>query len=287
MTPDPAELRLLAREGNAAAIAALLNQSFSRQGIRVQAKTVQNILIVRLKSSTRLDAQTTVSRICRGLKTLQPKGLQRVQVMAHLVGSDTPIWQKSVHLGAVSQPQPADQPPLGPVSSGAPVPPSSDALTVSGMAAHTLEQASPSSSPSRVLVGEPQPSGQWLPLWMEWVIANGLLVIVITLLTPSRVRADRVLMLGLLAALPAAYVQVCILARRIPMAWNWGLFTLAGAVPQIGLLIQIFGHWWVLRRTADASRWLSRSFGLRCGGVCSQCNRIGRICDDAIWPRWG
>jgi hypothetical protein len=253
MASDPAALRLLAQEGNASAIATLLNQSFSRQGVRVQAKTVQNTLVIRLQSPTQLDAKTTVSRICRGLQTLQPEGIQRVQVIAQLVDSDTPVWQKSGHLGAASKPQPADQPPIPAAS---PVPQSSASLPVSGVAAHTLDQPSPPHPTSRVLVGGPQPSGQWLPLWMEWVIANGLLVIVITLLTPSRVRADRVLMLGLLAALPAAYVQTCILARRIPMAWNWGLFTLAGAVPQIGILIQIFGHWWVLRRTADASRWL-------------------------------
>jgi hypothetical protein len=112
MASDPAALRLLAQEGNASAIATLLNQSFSRQGVRVQAKTVQNTLVIRLQSPTQLDAKTTVSRICRGLQTLQPEGIQRVQVIAQLIGSDTPVWQKSVHLGAASKPQPTDQPPI-------------------------------------------------------------------------------------------------------------------------------------------------------------------------------
>lgn len=102
MASDPAALRLLAQKGNASAIATLLNQSLSRQSIRVQAKAVQNILVLRLQSSTRLDAKTTVNRICRGLKTLQPEGIQRVQVVAQLMGSDTPVWQTSVHLGAAA-----------------------------------------------------------------------------------------------------------------------------------------------------------------------------------------
>jgi hypothetical protein len=99
----------------------------------------------------------------------------------------------------------------------------------------------------------PQPD-TWLALHWEWAIVNGLSALIVMLAIPIT-RSPRLILL--LFHVGLAYLQTCIMARRLAKPSHWGIATLVGALLPFGTIGSGVGQWIVLRRVLpNADRWL-------------------------------
>jgi hypothetical protein len=95
----------LAKQGNAKAIAALLNQSLQTVGITAKAAIKDDCLHLLLEASKPLNQQRTVEFVCKKINNLQLKTINSVKVYGRKIGEDIPAWQqvfeliKSTNLG--------------------------------------------------------------------------------------------------------------------------------------------------------------------------------------------
>lgn len=106
---QPLLLRL-AKQGDAIAIATLINGALYAQRIRVKARRERNCLQVMLKSASPLNQHAAIAFLRRGLLRLQPDSIQVVRAYAWQVGQEFPEWITEFSLPAspiVPEPLPA------------------------------------------------------------------------------------------------------------------------------------------------------------------------------------
>jgi hypothetical protein len=81
-----------ARQGDAGAIAALMNDVLTTQAVWVKATLDADCLQVMLKAPATLNQATCVAFIRRGLLHLQPEAIAQVRAYAWRVGDAFPLW---------------------------------------------------------------------------------------------------------------------------------------------------------------------------------------------------
>jgi hypothetical protein len=83
----------LAKQGDAEAIAALMNHSLAALGITLQAEVKAGCLIISAASTSAAPNRTLLlERIYQGLQKLQPVGIRRAIVRGYVLHSSTPEW---------------------------------------------------------------------------------------------------------------------------------------------------------------------------------------------------
>lgn len=82
----------LAQQGDATAIAALMNAALKAEKIRVKVILDQDCLLVMLRSLRPLNQHATIAFIRRGLLQLQPDTIRTVRAYAWHLGQDFPTW---------------------------------------------------------------------------------------------------------------------------------------------------------------------------------------------------
>lgn len=81
-----------AKQGNAEAIAALMNEVLRPQDVWVKAVLDADCLQVMLKASEELNQATSIAFIRRGLLRLQPASIVQVRAYAWRTGDAFPLW---------------------------------------------------------------------------------------------------------------------------------------------------------------------------------------------------
>lgn len=84
----------LAQQGDAQAIAILMNQALEAKGIRARVVRKQNCLHVLLEAEQTPAAQLAPS-ICEGVVQLNPKAMQSLHIYGRSEGAQTPEWHRS------------------------------------------------------------------------------------------------------------------------------------------------------------------------------------------------
>lgn len=82
----------LAQQGDATAIAVLMNAALKAEKIRVKVIVDRDCLLVMLRSLRPLNQHATIAFIRRGLLPLQPDPIRTVRAYAWHLGQDFPTW---------------------------------------------------------------------------------------------------------------------------------------------------------------------------------------------------
>lgn len=93
-----ASLLSQAKQGDAKAIAALMNQALRPAGIQVRTAVVQSCLRVMAIAKTTPDRQFMVNFVQRGMKSLAQSGFQQVLIQGFQTGDRRPHWQVNLSL---------------------------------------------------------------------------------------------------------------------------------------------------------------------------------------------
>lgn len=88
----------LAKQGNAKAIATLLNRSLQPKGVTVKGSVKDGCLQLMLESEQIPDRQTIVPLIRKGLVSLQTEAITSVKVYGQQTGMATPSWNEKFEL---------------------------------------------------------------------------------------------------------------------------------------------------------------------------------------------
>ncbi|MBE9118609.1 hypothetical protein IQ249_22220 [Lusitaniella coriacea LEGE 07157] len=99
----PKNLRDAAKQGDASAIASLLNKSLQSQGIATKASLKDKYLQVMLEASAVPEQATLVQRIRKGLTRLESEAIERVKVYGKQAGEDFPAWEEEFELAVESE----------------------------------------------------------------------------------------------------------------------------------------------------------------------------------------
>jgi hypothetical protein len=105
----------LAHQGDATAIAVLMNAALKAEKIRVKVLWDEDCLLVMLRSLQPLNQHATIAFIRRGLLTLQSPTVQTVRAYAWHLGQDFPTWIAEFPIA------PPDVPVSAPILSNQPV----------------------------------------------------------------------------------------------------------------------------------------------------------------------
>ena len=105
----------LAKQGDAIAIAALMNAVLNSQQIRVKARVQQGCLQVMLKSARPLHQHATVAFIRRGMMQLQPDSIEAVRAYAWQIGREFPDWIAEFSLPIAPSRSTVTHPPIAPL----------------------------------------------------------------------------------------------------------------------------------------------------------------------------
>jgi hypothetical protein len=97
--PSPLEL---AKQGDAAAIAALLNRTLQRQGITAQATQEDGFLNISLESAKVPPKEPVVNFIHQGMTKLESEAIHTVKIEAYPAGKNTPAWSEEFTLETAS-----------------------------------------------------------------------------------------------------------------------------------------------------------------------------------------
>ncbi|BAY53191.1 hypothetical protein NIES2134_117250 [Thermostichus vulcanus NIES-2134] len=87
-----------ARQGEAEAIAHLMNRTLQAKGVRALVRRRGDCLQIMFEAARSLPPQVCVQFVCRGLRQLAPQGVLRVRLHARLVGEEWPEWTQTVDL---------------------------------------------------------------------------------------------------------------------------------------------------------------------------------------------
>jgi len=101
MTTQP-NLLELAKQGNAQAIATLLNRSLQPKGITAKANLKDGCLHLMLEAAKAPEQQTLVAFLQKGLENLGSSAFQKVKVYGRPIGEDIPTWTQEFILGEAS-----------------------------------------------------------------------------------------------------------------------------------------------------------------------------------------
>lgn len=102
---DPA-LLAQAKQGDPAAIAALMNGALRSQGIWARVEGHSPFLSLVLESTQAPDPERMVAFVRQGLHRLQPRGIAKVLVYGYALGETAPCWQRDIILRPAVQNQP-------------------------------------------------------------------------------------------------------------------------------------------------------------------------------------
>jgi hypothetical protein len=101
----------LAKQGNAQAIATLINRQLQPKGITAKAALKDGCLQVMLESAQAPNQQALVAFVRKGITGLRAASIERVKVYGRLVGEEFPAWSEEFEL---AQPNPFDDLPAVP-----------------------------------------------------------------------------------------------------------------------------------------------------------------------------
>lgn len=166
-----------ARQGQAEAIAHLMNRTLQAKGVRALVRRQGDCLQIMFEAARSLPPQVCVQFVCRGLKQLAPQGVLRVRLHARLLGEEWPEWTQTVDLQETLPAAPSVQASSSSNPATPATPPSHQAVSVfalsllaiagTGAVALTLENqlsvdAPPTAAPSPTLT-TPQPDVPLVP----------------------------------------------------------------------------------------------------------------------------
>ena len=110
-TTNQPSLLELAKQGNAKAIATLMNRQLQPKGITAKAALKDGCLQIMLESVQAPNQQSLVAFFRKGLTGLRAASIERVKVYGRLVGEEFPAWSEEFEL---VQPNPFDDLPAVP-----------------------------------------------------------------------------------------------------------------------------------------------------------------------------
>jgi hypothetical protein len=90
----------LAKQGNADAIAALLNQSLKSKGINIIGKVSNGCLTLVAESQEAPDKTFLKEFISKGLHSLKPASINRVVIQGKVTGKVHPVWRENIDLSS-------------------------------------------------------------------------------------------------------------------------------------------------------------------------------------------
>ncbi len=92
------EILALAQQGNATAIASVLNYFFKEKGITTQVTIIDSVLCLTLKSLEVPDKKTSVSFVNKALVKLGIESIHYVKIYGQDIGTDDPQWSEFISL---------------------------------------------------------------------------------------------------------------------------------------------------------------------------------------------
>jgi hypothetical protein len=104
MTQAQPNLLELAKQGNAKAIAALINRQLQPKGITAKAALKDGCLQIMLESAQVPNQQALVTFVRKGISSLEAAPLERVKVYGRQTGEEFPAWSQEFELGIKSNP---------------------------------------------------------------------------------------------------------------------------------------------------------------------------------------
>lgn len=96
VTTNPVEL---AKQGNAGAIAAIINRSLQSRGISVTGKVASKCLTLAVESQEVPNQEFVVDYIKKGIQSLKPQAIDRVIIQGKVKGKVHPVWRDSFDVG--------------------------------------------------------------------------------------------------------------------------------------------------------------------------------------------
>ncbi|WP_298977287.1 CapA family protein [uncultured Thermosynechococcus sp.] len=87
-----------ARQGQAEAIADLMNRTLQAKGVRALVRRRGDCLQIMFEAARSLPPHACAAFVSRGLKQLAPQGILRVRLHARLVGEEWPEWTQTIDL---------------------------------------------------------------------------------------------------------------------------------------------------------------------------------------------
>lgn len=116
-----------ARQGNADALAALMNHSLQAKQITVNVSVQEQSMVAIATGQTAPDQSFMVNFICRGLRKLEADSIRKVTIVGYLNGGTIPLWRETIHLdGNLDGNEEAEYPPLFSDRPTSPPPPVSE-----------------------------------------------------------------------------------------------------------------------------------------------------------------
>lgn len=94
-----ANILALAKQGDATAIAALINRALNPKGIAVKADLQKSCLHLFLESSQVPNQHALVPFICQGMTSLRVKSIKTIKIYGRKVGEKPYVWQQEVDIG--------------------------------------------------------------------------------------------------------------------------------------------------------------------------------------------
>jgi hypothetical protein len=98
-TGTQANILELAKQGNAQAIATLINRQLQSKGITAKAVFKDNCLQIMLESTQIPNQGTLVTFIRKGITNLEIDSIQRVKVYGRQIGEEIPAWSEEIEVG--------------------------------------------------------------------------------------------------------------------------------------------------------------------------------------------
>jgi hypothetical protein len=98
-----------ARQGNADALAALMNHSLQAKQITVNVSVQDQSMVAIATGQTAPDRAFMVNFICRGLRKLEADSIRKVTIVGYLNGGTIPLWRETIQLDTTEG---AEYPPL-------------------------------------------------------------------------------------------------------------------------------------------------------------------------------
>ncbi|MGB6016557.1 MAG: type IV pilin-like G/H family protein [Nodosilinea sp.] len=88
----------LAKQGDADAIAALMNKALQSRGIKVSGKATRGCLTIVAESKEAPDQTFLTDYLSKGVKSIKPASLERMVVQGKEIGQSKIIWRENVNL---------------------------------------------------------------------------------------------------------------------------------------------------------------------------------------------
>jgi hypothetical protein len=118
-----------AKQGDATAIAALMNSTLEPQGVTVQTELSQGCLHVLFTADRLLNQNTLINFTRRGLLSLHPQSIHTVRLYGQKTGDPAPNWVEELEIGSPASDFPRENRPESPVEAATPAKPDTSALS--------------------------------------------------------------------------------------------------------------------------------------------------------------